>query len=772
MSEQIEISVHFSEYDIRFQKDNFSIVWVSTCEKDKVPANAIKKSSRKGEVTFIAKGYFKPNANVGYLLTGEFKTDFKYGVQFQIVSYKVIPPTDKKRIINFLVQVINGCGKITAEKLYNTFGEKVFEVMENSPERLYEVKSLRKGRINKIISSYNEQKMLPEIRQFLPEEIPWGNDIVKITLTDCLKIYKKFGNNSMKVIQQNPYFLFAVDFPFTKVDSIASLSENQNFANEERIAGAITEILKQNSRMGNLYMPQKECCGAAVKLLNEHNFSPNKVIMKDVVTEFCKMAKRNDINGDNGNVYLSDNYEAEIETAKILASRVKLSAKEKGALDKTKVYQIIKEESKLIGFLPSEEQSKAAYMAIDNSILILTGGPGTGKTSTLKLILKTLQKCLSYSNEDILLLAPTGRAKQRISETVGKDYESKTIHSALKLRVAENDFDEEDMIVSTANSSDSSILEKKVIVVDEASMMGQKLFYSLLQKVGYDSRLIIVGDENQLPSIEAGNVLSELIKSNCIAFQRLTKIFRQAEESLIVTNAHRILNGDCNLIYGDDFKLIEINQPDDVSSYICNMYANSSDKDNLVILSPVRKKGSCGTRQLNVAIQQMVNTSSKSVRKNGIDFKENDRVIQTMNCKYYDENDNLIYISNGDTGVIKNIDGDNITIRFQEDTVVYHSIDLDNLDLSYAITIHKSQGSEYPTVIIPLLNNKQFTFALQRNLLYTAVTRGKQKVIIVGETKAIEKAIISNAAINRKTMLAQRIIGFCGNSAPFQLSLC
>lgn len=167
----------------------------------------------------------------------------------------------------------------------------------------------------------------------------------------------------------------------------------------------------------------------------------------------------------------------------------------------------------------------------------------------------------------------------------------------------------------------------------------------------------------------------------------------------------------------------------------------------------------------------MVNPSSKSLKRNGIDFKENDRVIQTMNCKYYDENDNLTYISNGDTGIIKSIDGDNITIQLQEDTVVYHSVDLDNIDLAYSITIHKSQGSEYPVVIIPLLDNRQFTFALQRNLLYTAVTRGKQKVIIVGERKAIEKAIKTNTAINRKTMLAQRIIDFCGNSIPQQLSL-
>lgn len=769
MSQQIEISVHFSEYDIRFQKDNFSIVWVSTNEKEKVPLNAVKKTSKKGEVTFIAKGYFKPNANVGYLLTGEFKTDFKYGIQFQIISYKVIPPTDKKKIINFLVQVVNGCGRVTAEKLYNTFGEKIFEVMENSPERLYEVKSLKKGRINKIITSYNEQKMLPEIRQFLPDEISWGNDIIKITLNDCLKIYKKFGNSSMRVIQQNPYFLFDVDFSFKKVDSIASLSGKQDFADEYRIAGAIIEVLKQNSRRGDLYMPQKECCGAAINLLNEYN-TQDKVTMKEVVTEFCKMAKRNDIAGDSGNVYLSDNYEAEVESAKILASMVKSSKASKGKLDEEKTYRIIEEESRLIGFNPSEEQSKAAYMAVDNSVLILTGGPGTGKTSTLKLILKTLQKSLNFSNEDILLLAPTGRAKQRMSETVGKDYESKTIHSALKIRVAENDFDEEDTIISN-NNFENPLLEKKVIVVDEASMMGQKLFYSLLQKIGYDSRLIIIGDENQLPSIEAGNVLSELIKSNCIAFQRLTKIFRQAEQSLIVTNAYRILNGDCNLVYGDDFELVEFNQPDDVSAYICNMYANSADKDSLIILSPVRKKGSCGTKQLNVVIQQMVNPSSKSLKRNGIDFKENDRVIQTMNCKYYDENDNLTYISNGDTGIIKSIDGDNITIQLQEDTVVYHSVDLDNIDLAYSITIHKSQGSEYPVVIIPLLDNRQFTFALQRNLLYTAVTRGKQKVIIVGERKAIEKAIKTNTAINRKTMLAQRIIDFCGNSIPQQLSL-
>lgn len=744
MENLLEISISYTQYDILFQKDAYAIIKVKTSETDKVPKAARTSTARDNKsCTFKVKGYLNPNPLLHYVVKGNFENDNRGGIIFKVLSTYTVNPTTQSSVIQFLKTSIDGCGMITAKKIWNAFGKGTFDVLDNHPERLSEVKGLSSARIEKIISSYKSQKTIQLIQKKVTE---------KESLSDCLKIYKVFKEESLNILENSPYSLFKIDsFPFQKVDNIAKLS-NCPLDDEDRIRGAITTTLKAISRSGDLFLEQTATIKSAYNLLNEGQCGVVCNYAK-ITKVFCDMAMEGKLKGDNGNCYLPEFYNSEVQSADIILNMIADSEKQKKNTGTFPISSIMEKLCKEMAFSPSEQQSNAVIMAVSNSFSILTGKPGTGKTTTLKLVLKTVQEVYSIKNEDVLLLAPTGRASRRMGESVGTEYEARTIHSALRIG-CENDELEEVVYAS----SESTISHKKMIVVDEVSMLGQKLLFQLLQSINKDCRVLLVGDSNQLPSVEAGNVLAELISCGCVAVTTLTEIFRQKGTSLIVENAHRILNGETTFLYDNNFQLIEAKNQEEAANIICDLYKKDP---NIQILSPVRKKGEAGTNSLNTLIQSKVNPNSLTtpqIKRNGVVYRVGDKVIQNKNVTFKDEDGNVkCTISNGDTGVIRKIFDEEVTIEFQDETIVYNLVDLDNISLAYAITIHKSQGSEYPTVVIPIVDDKLFNFTCHRNLIYTGITRGKSKVILVGSTTAIAKAINSNKATQRNTMLAKRI---------------
>lgn len=742
----IEISTSYTKYDVLYQQDKFAIIKARTTDIELIPKDARVSVARDNKsCSFIMKGYLNPNPLLKYIVTGYFKKD-KRGVQFQVLSLKEISPTDKKGITEYLKKCVDGCGEITANKIYNTFGDKTFDVLDNTPERLIEVKGLSRNKIKKIVISYQNNKMI----QILQSNLPNGNT------NDCLRIYNKYKEKSLDIIKNNPYQLFDIkSFSFDKVDEIAKSNPNISLDDYERVQGAIIFVLRQEKTKGNLFLYQKKVISEAYNLLNK-GYKNIVCNYTRIVEVFCNMAKNGHILGDNGNAYLPSIYEAETKSAEIVLSMLIASKKNNQHVTNEKVAQYINWYCKEYHFTPSEQQQQAVYMCVNNTFAILTGGAGTGKTTTLKLCLKTLQDIYNINSNEILMLAPTGRASRRMGESVGNEYETKTIHSALRIEVKDDiSFDEYYQGLTAKD-----ILEtKKIIVVDEASMLGQKLFYTLMKSIPYNSRVLLVGDENQLPSVEAGNVLAELLKCYCVPVTKLTQIYRQSEISPIVENSHRILDGNTNLLFNEDFQLIEAHTQEQASNIIKQLYLNDR---NIQILSPIRRKGEAGTDNLNVLIQSAVNPHSANtpeVKRNGMTFRVGDKVIQTQNVTIVDKNTGYEYtISNGDTGIIKKIYDEEITISFCEQTVTYSIVDMDNVSLAYAITIHKSQGSEYPVVVIPFIDDNLFSFVGQRHLIYTGITRGKEKVILVGTKKAINKAINTNKTNERKTILSQRIL--------------
>lgn len=744
MENLLEISISYTKYDILFQKDTYAIVKVKTTEIEKVPkAGKLSTSRDKKSCTFKVKGYLNPNPLLHYVVKGNFESDNRGGIIFNALSVYSINPTTKDAVIKFLKDSIDGCGMITAKKIWDTFGSDTFDVLDHNPEKLSQVKGLSSAKIKRIVESYKSKKTIQLIQKKVTE---------KENLSDCLKIYKTFKEDSLNILENNPYALFKIEsFSFQKVDNIARRT-NCSLDNFERIRGAIISTLKSISYSGNLFQKQQLTIKDAYTLLNQgfHNIVCN---LDRVKQTFCDMAAEGKLRGDYGNCYLPEFYDAEVNSARIILDMIADSEKNKVLSEAIPVTSIMENLCNQMSFSPSKQQSDAVVMAVNNSFSILTGKPGTGKTTTLKLVLKTVQKAYNIDNEDVLLLAPTGRASRRMGESVGNEYEARTIHSALRIACNTDEFEE----IAYA-SSESSIFQKKIIVVDEVSMLGQKLLYQLLQAINKNCRVLLVGDSNQLPSVEAGNVLAELISSGCVAVTTLTEIFRQKGTSLIVENAHRILNGETSFLYDDNFQIIEANTQAEAANVICEIYQKNPD---VQILSPVRHKGEAGTNSLNILIQDKVNPNSPTtpqIKRNGTIYRVGDKVIQTKNVTFKDDLGHIKHsVSNGDTGVIRRIFDEEVMIEFQDELITYNLIDLDNISLAYAITIHKSQGSEYPTVVIPIIDDKLFNFTCHRNLIYTGITRGKKKVILVGSTKAIEKSINSNKATQRNSMLSKRI---------------
>ncbi len=710
----------------------------------------------EGEELVCVGNFHSVEAGESFELKGKFVEHPVYGYQLKVESVKTVVPDDAESIIRYLGSgAIKGIGEALAARVVKKFGADTFRIMEEEPERLVEVKGISERKAREIAHQVVEKKDMREAFVFLQK---YG-----ISNTLAIKIYKKYGMELYGIMKENPYRL-ADDIEgvgFKTADEIASkigIHTDSDF----RIRSGILYILQQAAAEGHIYLPDDllrertaELLGLAPETISSQ--LGNLAMDKRLVIKTAEEEKR---------VYASSYYYAELNCARMLHDLNLTLEEELLPAEEEKV-------KRLLGVLEKEQkikldelQKKAVLQCVKSGLMILSGGPGTGKTTTINTIIRYFEA----EEMDILLAAPTGRAAKRMTEATG--YEARTIHRLLEINGA---VEEEKKAQFERNEENP--LEADVIIIDEMSMVDIYLFKALLCAVSVGTRLIMVGDVDQLPSVGPGQVLQDLIKSGAFPVVMLKRIFRQAGESDIVVNAHKINRGenielnnksrdffflerkDVNVIYKHMIQLIREKLPP---------YVNAKPYD-IQVLTPMRK-GSLGVETLNGILQQYLNPPEEGKNEYCLGerlFRVGDKVMQIKNnyqipweivSKYGIPIDKGMGVFNGDMGIVREIDeaAQTLTVEFDEHKRIEYSFSsLEEIELAYAVTIHKSQGSEYPAVLMPLLSGPKMLF--NRNLLYTAVTRAKKCVTILGSHVTVQEMIQNERQHKRFTSLDDRI---------------
>ena len=706
-----------------------------------------------GTFSFISEGeYVKAY--------GEYTSHPLYGEQLQVSRYEIIEPKDAVAMERYLASgAIKGIKEATARKIVSKFGEDTFRIIECEPERLAEIKGFSEKKAREIGAQFEEKRDLREAMIFLQK---YG-----ISTTYAVKIHKYYGYRMYDIIRENPYKL-AEDISgigFKLADEIAS-KVGINVDSDFRIRAGIMYVLNLASGAGNIYLPKDMLKIKVAELLMtdistldvqlENLQVERKIIMKEVESEE-NVDKKETI------VYSASLYYTELNCARMLMD---LNIKYDVTYDKIK--KRLNRTMENIDIELDEHQRMAVLEAIRNGITIITGGPGTGKTTTINTIIRMFEQ----DNLNILLAAPTGRAAKRMSETTKRP--AQTIHRLLEISGARDS--EEDKFLFERNEENP--LEADVIIIDEMSMVDINLMNSLLKAIPIGTRLILVGDVNQLPSVGPGNVLKDIIKSHNFNVVMLTKIFRQATESDIVTNAHKINAGESIKLdnKSKDFFMLQRQDTNTILGVVVSLvrdkmpqYVNAKPYD-IQVLTPM-KKGELGVEKLNQVLQNYLNPAKPGKEEkeaHGCIFRENDKVMQIKNnyqieweirSEFNTLVDNGTGVFNGDVGIIKEINtfAEIVKVIFDEGKIVeYKFSQLDELELAYAITIHKSQGSEYPAVVMPIFMGPRML--MNRNLLYTAVTRAKKCVTIVGSSNMVQLMIDNESEQKRYTSLDKRLI--------------
>ena len=662
---------------------------------------------------------------VGAVLTveGNWHVDKRYGRQFAAEKWTEELPADIIGIEKYLGSgLVKGIGPKMAKLIVKHFGLETFEVIENDADRLLEVPGIGKGRVGKIRDSWEKQKDVKDIMVFLQ-----GHGV---SSTYAAKIYKQYGKESIEKVQDNPYCL-ADDIwgiGFKTADSIAEkLGYEKN--DPSRCRSGILYTLGKLSEDGHCYAEREQLVKSAKELLQAEE--------EPITQALDQMIASEDLMLDDEAIFLPPFYYAEVGVANKLRRLIETPMgnifDSSGAISDDVGRQ---------GQIEYDDvQLSAIRKAIGSKVMVLTGGPGTGKTTTTLGIIASFETL----GQRILLAAPTGRAAKRMSEATGK--EAKTIHRLLEFNPAEG-----------YGRNDENPLDGDLLIVDESSMIDIILMNSLLKAVPLSMRLILVGDIDQLPSVGAGNVLRDIIDSGAVPVIRLTRIFRQAQSSRIVTNAHKINQGtfpDISNGRTSDFFFIKEEDPERAAQEIVNIVRNRIPKayhvssNDIQVLAPMQRSV-VGATNLNIALQEAINPVGDCLSRGGFKYRRGDRVMQIRNN--YDKD-----VFNGDIGMVEHVDTEErtLTVSFDGHSIEYEDSELDELTLAYATTIHKSQGSEYPVVVIPLLMT-HFVM-LQRNLVYTGITRAKKLCIIVGTTKALAYAIHNMVVLKRNTRLKERL---------------
>lgn len=698
---------------------------------------------------------------------GEYQENKQYGIQFYVSEYEMSMPDDLLSMERYLSSgAIKGVGEIMAKKIVKKFGKDTFRIIEEEPERLAEIKGISERKANEIAVQFIEKQEMREALMFLSK---YG-----ISPALSVKIYKEYGFKMYEIVKKNPYKI-AEDIAgvgFKTADTIA-MRGGIGTQSEFRIRAALIYVLNQATGLGHIYLPQNQLVNWTKQLLEKSDMenSESYNVSKDLIeTQLSNLLMDKKVvfsdDGDETVVYTKQLYEKEKNTARMLLE-ISFSEKMSGKSIDEAIKRIEKEEN--IEF--DEIQKEAVREAAGNGVLVLTGGPGTGKTTTINAIIKYFEN----EGEEVLLAAPTGRAAKRMTEATG--HMAQTIHRLLELSGGVSDTDPG--ITAHFERNAANPLEADVIIIDEMSMVDQAIMYALVQAILPGTHLILVGDENQLPSVGVGNVLKDIIKSRCIPVVSLKRIFRQEEGSLIVENAHRINNGE-PVIFDNkskDFFFMKKESSKDIENEVGLLVSKKlpayvkCDERDIQVLTPMRN-GALGVGNLNKHLQEVLNPPSAEKKEktlaDGTVFREGDKVMQIRNNYKLEwgiykgkgrfKTEEGMGVFNGDIGLIKEIDtyNEEVVVIFDDDKEVRYQYNmLDELELSYAITIHKSQGSEYPAVVLPLLTGPQIL--MNRNLLYTAVTRAKNCVVIVGDAKMVEKMILNNDEQKRYSSLDQRL---------------
>lgn len=673
-----------------------------------------------------------------YISAGEFITaqgDFVkhsvYYMQFSIKSYEFKAPDDAKSVKRYLSSgAIKGIGEKLAESIVKEFGDDTFRIMEEEPERLAEIKGISEKKAMDIAAQLLEKRDMRKAMIFLQN---FG-----ISMKLANKIYARYGPGIYTIIKENPYKL-ADDIEgvgFKTADEIAART-GIRVDSDFRIKSGIFYVLMQAVSQGHIYLPMQELTEEVKRLLLIDIADFDKYIM-DLAVDRKIVVK--EISGQQC-VYASIHYYTEASVARLLTDLdVKYNNEEKAVADR-----IARIENKL-GIELDDIQKRAVNMAAQNGLVVITGGPGTGKTTTINTIIKYFE----MEGFDIRLAAPTGRAAKRITETC--NYEAQTIHRLLEICGGLNDETQKASAGMHFDRNEENPLETDVIIVDEMSMVDINIMNSLLKAIPVGTRLILVGDVDQLPSVGAGNVLKDIISSGCFPVVKLEKIFRQAAESEIITNAHKINEGQKVVLnkYSRDFLFVHRDNPDAIISAMCTLIKSKLpnyvgvDINEIQILTPSRKSA-VGVERLNKIMQEYLNPPDRSKQEKEVGdtiYRVGDKVMQIKNNyqlewekrgRYGIPSEHGNGVFNGDTGVIEDINyfTEQLTVKFDDERYVnYEFVQLDELELAYAITVHKSQGSEYPAVIIPMFAGPKML--MNRNILYTAVTRAKKCVCMVG----------------------------------------
>jgi exodeoxyribonuclease V alpha subunit len=698
--------------------------------------------------------------NAGEFITanGEFVQHAIYDMQFSIKSYEFKTPDDEKSVRRYLSSgAIKGIGEKMAERIVNTFKEDTFRIMEEEPERLAEIKGISMTKAMDIAAQLVDKRDMRKAMIFLQD---YG-----INMNLANKIYSHYGQNIYTIIKQNPYKLADdIDGIGFKIADDIAVKVGIRVDSDFRIKSGIFYILQQASMQGHIYLPMEELeVGVKGLLLIDipdiEKFIMDLVIDKRLVVKITPDGTKN--------VYAAIYYYMELSVAKRLTDLEVHTAENEEYFEKR-----IAEIEKNTKIELDDIQKTAVKTAVENGLMVITGGPGTGKTTTINTIIKYFE----LEGYEIRLAAPTGRAAKRMTETSG--YEAQTIHRMLEISGGISD-DNSDRASQGMHfeRDESNPLETDVIIVDEMSMVDINIMNSLLKAVAIGTKLILVGDVDQLPSVGPGNVLKDIINSGCIPVVKLEKIFRQAAESEIVINAHKINKGEHVVLnkYSRDFLFVRRDSADAIIAAMCTLiksklpgYVNA-DINDIQILTPSRKSA-VGVERLNRIMQDFLNPAdvTKMEKTFGdVTFREGDKVMQIKNnyqmewekkSRYGITYESGTGIYNGDTGVIEEINtfAERIIVKFEDEKYVsYEFKQLDELELAYAITIHKSQGSEYPAVIIPMFTGPRML--MTKNLLYTAVTRAKKCVCMVGVEDYFHQMASNESEQKRYSSLDERI---------------
>ena len=661
-------------------------------------------------------------------VTGEWISHPRFGRQFNITGYQSVMPDSAEGVERFLSSgAVRGVGKTMASRIVEFFGKDTLEILGKNPERLAEIPGIGAKKAEIIGKSYSEISDLREIMLFLEQNGVSGSYAAKLQIA--------YGDTAIDRMKINPYILITdiEGIGFKTADRIA-LSLGFDLASTERIRAGIIYVLNMAASGGHTCIPEEELLRYAERVL-QADYMVVETVFRDMVEK--DMLRTEDWGGQRF-IYPEYLYRAETGVAHMLLA-LRDHPESLGKVDEEKIMEEWEAEA---GIELAEAQKEAIRSSLKFGVFALTGGPGTGKTTIIKGILSVLKR----AGCKVLLAAPTGRAARRLEAAAGE--KAQTVHRMLEYNVS-----------GTFGKNAEDLLEAQAVIVDEASMLDIALFYHLLEALPLGCRLVLAGDVDQLPSVGPGSVLKDIIQSGKMPVVRLREIFRQAEISPIVRNAHRINRGmmpEC--VSDSDFSMMEFEEEEQAAAYITNFYADKTRDgrwQSLQVLSPMHK-GACGVRNLNSLLQMRVNppSSEKSeiLRPDGTVLRLGDKVMQIRNNYEKD-------VYNGDIGQIVNIKEKDVTVwypdRQEDEYVCYSESEYDELQLAYALSVHKSQGSEYSQIVLALMPGHYIM--LQRNLLYTAVTRAREKVVLVGTKAALYTAVSNDRTKRRYSLLKERL---------------